>query len=67
MIKIKNISGLYIHVPFCKAKCAYCDFYSIALTSSSPDGLLNSQLEIDAWLDALELEAKLWRDAAGKN
>ncbi|MBR1418537.1 MAG: radical SAM protein, partial [Synergistaceae bacterium] len=65
MIKIKNISGLYIHVPFCKAKCAYCDFYSIALTSSSPDGLLNSQLEIDAWLDALELEAKLWRDAAG--
>ncbi len=22
--------GLYIHIPFCRAKCAYCDFYSLA-------------------------------------
>lgn len=22
--------GLYIHIPFCQAKCAYCDFYSLA-------------------------------------
>ena len=22
--------GLYIHIPFCKQKCAYCDFYSLA-------------------------------------
>lgn len=22
------MSGLYIHIPFCRAKCAYCDFFS---------------------------------------
>lgn len=22
--------GLYIHIPFCRQKCAYCDFYSLA-------------------------------------
>ena len=22
-------AGLYIHIPFCKVKCIYCDFYSI--------------------------------------
>lgn len=27
---MKNNLGLYIHVPFCAAKCAYCDFYSLA-------------------------------------
>ena len=23
-------SGIYLHIPFCKAKCIYCDFYSVA-------------------------------------
>lgn len=22
--------GLYLHIPFCRSKCAYCDFYSLA-------------------------------------
>jgi oxygen-independent coproporphyrinogen-3 oxidase len=24
------VKGLYVHVPFCVSKCAYCDFYSLA-------------------------------------
>ena len=24
------MSGLYIHIPFCRKKCAYCDFVSFA-------------------------------------
>lgn len=26
------MAGIYVHVPFCHAKCAYCDFYSLANT-----------------------------------
>lgn len=29
--------GLYIHIPFCKAKCAYCDFYSLARSEERMD------------------------------
>lgn len=24
-----NVLGIYIHIPFCKSKCDYCDFYSL--------------------------------------
>ena len=26
----QKLAGIYIHFPFCKIKCGYCDFYSIA-------------------------------------
>ncbi len=45
-------SGLYIHIPFCKTKCHYCDFYSI----TSPE-LINDYLE------ALDREALLYKDS----
>ena len=25
-----NSLGLYLHIPFCRSKCDYCDFYSLA-------------------------------------
>lgn len=31
------MSGIYVHVPFCKSKCIYCDFYSIAVSSLVDD------------------------------
>ena len=35
-MKGKN-AGLYIHIPFCRSKCPYCDFYSLRLDESAAD------------------------------
>ena len=43
--------GLYIHIPFCRQKCRYCDFASFA----GADDL------IDAYLAALHQEASLYK------
>lgn len=36
-LRAKNFSipslALYVHIPFCKSKCLYCDFYSLELSS----------------------------------
>ena len=28
-------AGLYMHIPFCQSKCAYCDFYSYAASETA--------------------------------
>ena len=35
---------LYVHLPFCAAKCPYCDFYSIAAEGEDVDGMLDALL-----------------------
>ncbi len=30
MMRKNNALGLYLHIPFCRRKCLYCDFYSCA-------------------------------------
>jgi oxygen-independent coproporphyrinogen III oxidase len=41
-----TLSGLYIHVPFCVSKCAYCSFYSITSRDLIPDYLTALEKEI---------------------
>ena len=34
--------GIYVHVPFCRSKCQYCDFYSL---TTKDDNLLDGYLD----------------------
>lgn len=45
------MAGLYVHIPFCRSKCAYCDFYS------SPH-----QTDADGYVDAVLHEFDLRAD-----
>jgi oxygen-independent coproporphyrinogen III oxidase len=41
-------AGVYVHIPFCLAKCVYCDFYSVVESSESQDRFADSLIrEID--------------------
>ena len=31
------MAGIYLHIPFCKKKCAYCDFFSLANSKQKDD------------------------------
>jgi oxygen-independent coproporphyrinogen-3 oxidase len=35
-------NSLYIHIPFCRKKCIYCDFYSIGYNSSLAQDYINA-------------------------
>jgi oxygen-independent coproporphyrinogen-3 oxidase len=52
--------GIYVHVPFCAARCGYCDFNTY--TASELDG---SGASPDGWLDAVRRELDLAAAALG--
>ena len=39
-----NGTPLYVHLPFCAAKCTYCDFYSVAAEGQDLAGLVDALL-----------------------
>lgn len=44
------MTGLYVHIPFCVRKCAYCDFYSVPLRLGN----------IESYVDAVLAESKVY-------
>ena len=50
MVKLLTNLGLYIHIPFCQKKCAYCDFYSA----------FQSESLMDNYVAALKRDIKQW-------
>ena len=48
------MAGIYIHIPFCKSKCAYCNFFSIA-----------SESKINDYVEALKKEIVLRKNYLG--
>lgn len=46
--------GLYLHIPFCRQKCVYCDFYSLA----------GSEGRMDEYTDALCSHLEQWAPQA---
>ncbi len=47
----RTMFGIYFHIPFCKSKCGYCDFYSVA-----------SQVLVPPMLEAMLSELELRSD-----
>lgn len=50
------MSGIYIHVPFCRQRCHYCDFYKSTNVDKKPEYLKALQTEIAQKAGYLENE-----------
>ncbi|HHT63596.1 MAG TPA: radical SAM family heme chaperone HemW [Clostridia bacterium] len=55
--RLPNIEALYIHIPFCRKKCFYCDFVSFP-----PEGL-----PVQEYCQALVVEGEMYQKLLPKN
>ena len=53
--------GIYVHVPFCAARCGYCDF-----NTYTPSELDGSGASPDGWLEAVRRELALAARTVGQ-
>ena len=52
---VKSI-GLYLHIPFCRGKCPYCDFYSMRADTAC----------MDTYTQALQKSMVQWAERVGR-
>lgn len=52
-----NTRGIYIHIPFCRSKCPYCDFYSTPRAGAR---------DIEDFVRALEAEIRFYSNIYGR-
>ena len=50
--KTKTPLGIYVHVPFCRSKCQYCDFYSL---TAKDDRLMDETSDLSVYETNMEL------------
>ncbi len=53
------MAGIYIHIPFCKHKCNYCNFYSLASTrymDQIGDAIINDLIQRKSYLEGQNIE-----------
>jgi coproporphyrinogen III oxidase-like Fe-S oxidoreductase len=59
------MAGLYIHIPFCRRRCNYCDFYFVTNSALIADFLAALTKELSgtrlAFRRACYRDALLWR------
>ena len=53
-IKVKKLA-IYVHIPFCRQKCKYCDFNSF---------YMDDEVNISHYIDAVCKELKLYSNKA---
>ncbi len=54
-----NSCALYVHIPFCKSKCAYCDFFSVVCKSIIDDAYIQHLIE-EAEARATQFDVSEW-------